>query len=134
MSENKELTIPTGDSTSIGMVTITAMNGDDFGDYQVLAVEGTAQNDLGANGPDPVTLTIMGKDADVIPYPENGTGPVMTFTSTDPENGQPGEGIDWDVTGVDAGDFLIDARGMLIFRRPPDYEDPTDRTRSADEW
>ena len=46
LSENKELTIPTGDSTSIGMVTITAMNGDDFGDYQVLAVEGTAQNDL----------------------------------------------------------------------------------------
>ena len=56
---------------------------------------------------------------------------MTTFTSTDPENGQPGEGIDWDVTGVDADDFLIDARGMLIFRRPPDYEDPTDRTRST---
>ena len=133
LSENKELTIPTGDSTSTGMVTITAMNGDDFGDYQVLTVEGTARNNGGANGPDPVTLTVFAKDAGVIPYAENGTGPVMTFTSTDPENGQPGEGIDWDVTGVDAGDFLIDARGMLMFRRPPDYEDPTDRTRSADD-
>ena len=133
LSENKELTIPTGDSTSIGMVTITAMNGDDFGDYQVLAVEGTARNNGGANGPDPVTLTVFAKDVDVIPYQENGTGPVMTFTSTDPENGQPGEGIDWDLTGFDADDFLIDARGMLIFRRPPDFEDPTDRARSADD-
>ena len=131
LSTNKELTIPAGDSTSTGMVTVTAMNGDDFGDYQVLTVEGTARNNGGANGPDPVTLTVFAKDVDVIPYAENGTGPVMTFTSTDPENGQPGEGIDWDVTGVDAGDFLIDARGMLMFRRPPDYEDPTDRTRST---
>ena len=133
LSENKELTIPAGDSTSTGMVTITAMNGDDFGDYQVLTVEGTARNNGGANGPDPVTLTVFAKDAGVIPYAENGTGPVMTFTSTDPENGQPGEGIDWDVTGVDADGFLIDHRGMLMFRRPPDFEDPTDRARSADD-
>ena len=131
LSANKELTIPDGDSASTGMVTITALNGDDFGDYRVLTVEGTARNSEGANGPDPVTLTIMGKNADVIPYPENGTGPVMTFTSTDPENGQPGEGIEWDVTGVDADDFLIDARGVLMFRRPPDYEGPTDRARST---
>ena len=63
LSENKELTIPAGDSTSTGMVTITAMNGDDFGDYQVLTVEGTARNNGGANGPDPVTLTVFAKDA-----------------------------------------------------------------------
>ena len=100
-------------------------------DYRVLTVEGTARNRVGANGPDPVRLTIMAKDAGVIGYAENGTGPVMTFTSTDPENGQPGEGIDWALTGVDADDFLIDSRGMLMFRRPPDYEDPTDRERSA---
>ena len=124
LSTNKDLTILAGDSTSTGMVTVTAMNGDDFGDYQVLTVEGTARNNGGANGPDPVTLTVFAKDVDVIPYQENGTGPVMTFTSTDPENGQPGEGIDWDLTGFDADDFLIDARGMLIFRRPP-----TSRTR-----
>ena len=131
LSENKELTITAGDSTSTGMVTITALNGDDFDDYQVLTVEGTARNRVGANGPDPVRLTIMTKDAGVIGYAENGTDPVVTFTSTDPENSQPGEGIDWDLTGVDADDFLIDTRGMLTFRRPPDHEGPTDRERAA---
>ena len=34
------------------------------------------------------------------------------------------------MTGVDAADFLIDARGTLIFRRPADHEFPTDRARS----
>ena len=57
---------------------------------------------------------IFAQDADVIPYAENGTDPVRTFTSTDPE----GAGIDWDVTGVDADDFVIDARGMLMFTSP----------------
>ena len=51
------------------------------------------------------------------------------FTSTDPE----GEGIHWDVTGVDADDFYIDARGMLMFRSPPDYEDPTAREKADDQ-
>ncbi len=59
----------------------------------------------------------------MIEYAENGTDPVRTFTSTDPE----GSGIDWDVTGLDADDFVIDARGMLMFTSPPNYEDPTDR-------
>ena len=66
-----------------------------------------------------------------IEYDENGTGPVITFTSTDPENGQAGAGIDWDVTGLDADDFIIDERGMLMFKSPPDYEMPTDRARAA---
>ena len=136
LSTNKELNIQAGDSASTGLVTVTAMNGEDFGDYRVLTVEGIARNSTGADGPDPVTLTILGKDAFVTSYPENGTGPVMTFTSTDPENGQPGEGIDWDVTGVDADDFFIDTRGMLMFRRPPDYEDSNGQTARCcrNEW
>ena len=135
LSDNTELTIPVGNSTSTGVVSITAMdmNGPSPGDYRLLTVEGTARNSEVVNGPDPVILTIFGRDAGVIGYAENGTGPVTTFTSTDPENGEPGEGIDWDVTGVDADDFLIDARGMLVFRRSPDFEDPTDRARSADD-
>ena len=72
---------------------------------------------------------IFAQDADVIPYDENGTDPVRTFTSTDPE----GAGIDWDVTGLDADDFQIDARGMLMFNRPPNYEGPTDRGDSPDD-
>ena len=59
----------------------------------------------------------------MVDYKENGTGVVITFTSTDPE----GAGIDWDVTGLDADDFSIDARGVLMFKSPPNYEAPTDR-------
>ena len=58
-----------------------------------------------------------------VEYAENGTDTVITFTSTDPE----GADIVWDVTGLDAADFQIDARGMLMFNKPPDYEDPSDR-------
>ena len=71
---------------------------------------------------------IFAQDAEVITYAENGTDPVRTFTSTDPE----GAGIDWDVTGLDADDFYIDARGMLMFNKPPNYEKPTDREYDAD--
>ena len=66
-------------------------------------------------------------DENMIDYAENDDGAVRTFTSTDPE----GSGIDWDVTGIDADDFHIDERGVLMFRSPPNYESPTDRTVQA---
>lgn len=62
-------------------------------------------------------------------YDENDADAVITFTSTDPENGTPGAGIDWDVTGLDADDFMIDEVGMLMFKSPPDFEKATDRAR-----
>ena len=52
---------------------------------------------------------------------------MRTFTSTDPE----GAGIDWDVTGIDADDFTIDSRGVLMFASPPNFESPTDRMREC---
>ena len=55
-------------------------------------------------------------------YAENGTGPVMTLSSMDPE----GATIAWDVTGVDAASFTI-SNGVLMFMSPPDFEDPMDR-------
>ena len=67
-----------------------------------------------------------------IEYDENGTDVVITFTSTDPENGTAGAGIDWDVTGLDADDFYIDVQGNLMFRSSPDYEDPSDRAVADD--
>lgn len=67
-------------------------------------------------------------DENMIEYAENGTDAVRTFTSTDPE----GSGIDWDVTGIDSDDFSIDARGVLMFNSPPDFEAPTDRKWDAD--
>ena len=131
VSANRYLVIPADSSTSTGVVTITALNDGHLAGHRVITVEGVAQNSEGVDGPDPVRVTVLASDLDVIPYPENGTRAVTGFTSTDPEVGLPGEGIDWDLTGVDADDFLIDPQGLLIFRRPPDYEDPTDREHSA---
>ena len=49
---------------------------------------------------------------------------VQTFKSVDPE----GKGVYWDVTGLDADDFEINATtGVLRFMDPPDFEDPSDR-------
>ena len=53
-------------------------------------------------------------------YDENGTGPVATFTATDPE----GAGIDWSLKGADARYFNIDANGVLTFKKSPDFEKP----------
>ena len=66
-------------------------------------------------------------------YPENGDGPVATFTATDPEGAMP---VFWSLTGTavnteveaadvaDAGDFKIDQSGVLSFMTPPNYEAP----------
>ena len=69
-------------------------------------------------------------------YQENGTGPVTTFTATDPEGGTiywsllpedtnvgAIEGVDAD-DDADADDFSISAAGVLTFNIPPDYENP----------
>ena len=51
-------------------------------------------------------------------YPENGTGPVATFTAIDPE----GESIVWSLAvGADMEDFEID-NGVLRFKSSPDFE------------
>ena len=81
-------------------------------------------------------------------YAENGTGPVATFTATDPEgvspivwsllddeDGTQDLGIfedppsttadDVDTADVaDFGDFAISQSGVLTFDSPPDFEDP----------
>ena len=54
-------------------------------------------------------------------YAENATGPVATYTTTDPENGQ----IVWSLSGTDGADFSI-IRGDLSFNAGPDFEDPAD--------
>ena len=54
---------------------------------------------------------------------------MRTFTSTDPE----GMGVVWDVTGTDADLFTIDARGMLMFNSPPDFEDPKDKAHDGND-
>ena len=58
-----------------------------------------------------------------IEYAENGTGPVVTLTATDPEM----DTVTWTVTGgTDQTSFGIDADdGVLTFNSPPDYEAST---------
>ena len=90
------------------------------------------------------------QDASNIPYQENGTGPVTTFTATDPEGGTIywslvlSEGFDpIDVNGndiasdavdiaaadvADDDDFSISAGGVLTFNISPDYEEGRDST------
>ena len=60
-----------------------------------------------------------------IDYDENGTSPVATFFSEDPE----GAGVEFDVTGTDAADFMIDrSSGVLMFKELPNFESQsTDR-------
>ena len=75
-----------------------------------------------------ITVTINVTDSNEPPvlsgsaavsYPENGTGPVSTYTAIDPE----GATIDWSLKGTDAAKFTIDG-GVLEFKASPDYEDP----------
>ena len=102
-----------------------------------------------------VDVTIEVTDVDEAPdlegpsnqdYPENGTGPVATFTATDPEGKTPvwtllvnadgdqvidGDGND-DVGDADVANsalFSIDeSSGVLTFNDPPDYEVPVGGT------
>ena len=56
----------------------------------------------------------------LIDYPENGAGPVATYTADDPENGQ----ITWSLAvGDDSRHFSITG-GVLTFNTLPDYETP----------
>ena len=59
-------------------------------------------------------------------YAENGTGPVSTFTATDPE----GAGIIWSVEDTDNGKFDITG-GVLTFKESPNFEMPGDVLRPA---
>jgi len=88
----------------------------------------TATDSLGLSTT--INVTIEVNDVDEAPelegdssamYLENGTGPVATYTATDPEEMD----IVWSLTGSDADDFSIDG-GMLEFNSPPDFENPAD--------
>ena len=56
-----------------------------------------------------------------LPYDEQGTGSVATYTGSDPE----GDALTWSVSGDDSDAFDIEA-GVLSFRDKPDYEEPSD--------
>ena len=90
----------------------------------MLVISSPAPNGIFAH-PEPVPLDH--DTVDHVHYAENGTGPVRSFDSTDPEM----DGIEWNVRGVDAADFEISSTGVLTFKDSPDFENPTDRARIA---
>ena len=73
-----------------------------------------------------VTINVQGVNdppelsgSSTVDYLENGTGPVATYTATDPE-GQ--ATITWGLSGSDEDAFSI-LGGVLSFVTPPDYDD-----------
>ena len=111
-------------------VEVTARDSD--GSSTTLAVTVKVNNvdeipDVSMSGADcEETSDKMGYECD---YEEKGTGPVATFTATDPE----GDPVLWDIVSttddpdsVDTGDFRISKDGVLTFGKSPNYEVPAD--------
>ena len=96
----------------------------DYEGKRTYMVTVTATDPLGASSSIPVTIEVTNADEapeisgdDTISYPEKGTGPVATYTASDPE----GASVRWSLGGADAGDFTIED-GVLRFAKTPDYE------------
>ena len=99
------------------------MNSDNEYLINVLASDDT--NTLTLN----VTVTVTDENETLvvarnspIDYPENGTGPVATYTAEDTE----GTSITWDLLGNDNSLFSISTSGVLTFKTAPDFEVPAD--------
>ena len=58
-------------------------------------------------------------------FRENATSAVYTFRASDPQR----DLIAWSLRGTDAGAFTFTDTGTLMFRSPPDFENPTDSDR-----
>ena len=62
LSSNVTLTIAANQTTSTGEVTITAVNDSAYAGDREVTVSGSAENDIGVDNPDDVTLTITDDD------------------------------------------------------------------------
>ena len=129
------LTIPAGQTESSGSATLTAQdNAEDEADKRV-RVTARASNTQGvrATAVAAVTVTITDDDPPEVAgegapeYVEGGTGPVATYTASNPAN----VSLTWSVAGTDADTFTI-ANGVLRFRQSPDYEDPNNPDKEYD--
>ncbi len=92
-------------------VTVRASDGSLYDDRMVAVTVTNAGDAPTVSGPSSVE------------YDENGTGPVATFTATDPD----GDAVTWAaLSGVDSGDFAISTKGVLTFSTKPDFENAVD--------
>ena len=104
---------------------------DEHNDYQI-----TIKADDGPGGDDPgsLDLTVTVKEVNEPPAItptgnitrlENSTGAVADYSAADPEGVT--DTFTWSLSGDDADDFnLHEQAGVLTFRTPPDYDNPTD--------
>ena len=76
-----------------------------------------------------ITVTDQSEDPQItggrtsVSYAENGTGPVETYTVTDPDTAT--NSLTWTAIGTDGGLFSI-TDGVLTFRDPPNFEAKAD--------
>ena len=92
------------------MVTISAYDGTYRETHDVMVVVTNVDEMVEVSG------------STAVDYAENGTGPVATYTATDPENAA----ITWTLEGDDAADFEISSGGVLTFKSSPDHEAAAD--------
>ena len=117
------LTIARGAWTSSAM--LTAVDNDMDAQDREVTITGQADNALGVGQPAPVTLTIIDNDPPAVrgdrqkDYTEGNTGPVATYTATNPAN----ISLEWSLDGAaaDKEAFTIQ-NGVLSFKDSPDYE------------
>ena len=87
-----------------------------------------------AGGFDTVGVTITVEDVNEAPAVTGRTAvshgendrEVATYSADDPDS----DAVTWSLGGTDAGDFEINAGGVLTFREPPDREAPADANRN----
>ena len=131
--------VVTGTANS-GEVQLEAQDPLDIEEKASYAITVTATDSAGISATLPVTITVtpinempdvsgsgagceenVAKTGYECEYAENGTGPVATFTATDPE----GAAVSWDLDstgGADSALFSISKDGVLSFNSSPDYE------------
>lgn len=117
-AEIPDFEVPT-DANQDNEYLVTVEARDEQFNYARLNVTVNVTNFTGAEEP---TITTTSNPS---PYRENGTGAVYTFRARDPQ----GRAMSWSVAGTDSHAFEISSSGVLTFRTPPDFENPSDAGR-----
>ena len=137
LSVNRTLTISPGRMSSVGVVTVRAVDNHKDFPNKTVSVSATAENINGVTPPPAVTLRIVDDDASPviktispILVPENQKA-VVTLAATDAD--RPAEDLAWAITGgADRDKFILTADGELTFAGAMDYENPDDANGDGD--
>ncbi len=137
LSQNRTLTIPAGERSSTGVVTVRAVDNSVDAPDTMVTVSGTAENINGVTPPSAVTLRIVDDDSSPV---ITTTSPILvvenqkavaTLTATDAD--RPAEDLAWAIAGgADRDKFILTADGKLDFTAAKDYEEPDDADRDRD--